>query len=103
MPEQAKLFSELELMVVHTANRFLRNEYAHGRLSASSLAKLHEAWTSLNRAPVIEFWYDQLTQRELVMTNLKTIHVHGERYDYIRLCISSIVTFYHNLEYLKQV
>ena len=77
-PEQAKALSELELLMVFSANRFLRREYDAGRISPVSLAKLHEAWTGLHRPPVKQYLYDQLTQRELVMANLKTVKVHGE-------------------------
>lgn len=65
-------------MLLITANRFLVQESEKGRLSSASLAKVHEAWTSLNRPQVVQFQYDQLTQRELIMSNLKTVQFHGE-------------------------
>jgi hypothetical protein len=77
-PYQAKLYSEMELMICVTANRYLMRELAAGRMSAESVAKISSYWSSKNRPQVIEFQYDQATQRDLILYNLTTLKFHGE-------------------------
>lgn len=76
-PEQAKLFSEVELMICCTANKYLQRQHEFGRLSVASVARVAQSWTSKNRPQVMEFMYDQQTQHELVTYNLKTFHFYG--------------------------
>ena len=68
----------MELMICVTANRFLLREVAAGRISEESVAKVSSYWTSKNRPQVVEFQYDQATQRDLVLYNLTTLKFHGE-------------------------
>ena len=76
-PTQAKLFSEIELMICVTANTYLMQQRTEGRMSVESLIKITEFWKSKGRPQVIEFQYDQATQRDLVLYNLKTFRFYG--------------------------
>lgn len=75
---QAKLFSDLELMICESANIFLNNQYQAGRMSQASINKIMEKWTERNRPPVVDFQFDQGTQRDLVMYNMSTFAFGGE-------------------------
>ncbi|KAI4214877.1 MAG: hypothetical protein LQ351_002590 [Letrouitia transgressa] len=76
-PTQAKLYSDMELMICATANRFLMVQKCEGRISLESLTKIMQFWQSKNRPQVIEFMFDQATQRDLVLYNLKTVRFYG--------------------------
>jgi hypothetical protein len=77
-PYQAKVYSEMELMICVTANNYLMRELTTGRISPESIAKVFSYWSSKNRPQVIEFQYDQATQRDLILYNLTTLKFHGE-------------------------
>ncbi|KAL1969653.1 hypothetical protein VTN77DRAFT_8206 [Rasamsonia byssochlamydoides] len=77
-PTQAKLYSEIEVMICVTANRFLLDQFHKNRMSAESVRKITNFWTSKNRAQVAEFQFDQATQRELILYNIRTFEFHGE-------------------------
>ncbi|PVH88715.1 hypothetical protein DL98DRAFT_622222 [Cadophora sp. DSE1049] len=78
-PEQARLLMEVELMVVHTANTFLMNQFSQGRMAVDSIKKTVDAWKAKGRHVVIEFQYDQATQRDLVAANQHNFRFYGER------------------------
>ncbi|TAQ85553.1 hypothetical protein B7494_g6108 [Chlorociboria aeruginascens] len=78
-PEQSRLFMELELMLVHTANNFIMSQFSEGRLSVGSIKKTVDFWVSKGRPAVIEFMYDQATQRDIVVANQDSCRFHGER------------------------
>ncbi|KAK0109793.1 hypothetical protein ONS95_002467 [Cadophora gregata] len=78
-PEQARLLMEVELMVVHTANTFLMNQFSQGRMAVDSIKKTVDAWKAKGRHVVIEFQYDQVTQRDLVAANQHNFRFYGER------------------------
>lgn len=78
-PEQAQITMELELMLVHTGNNFLMNEFSLGRMAVDTIKKTVDTWKAKGRAGVIEFMYDQVTQRELVAANQHTFRFHGQR------------------------
>ena len=80
-PMQAKLYSEMELMICATANQYLNVQHREGRMSVESLKKVTEWWTSKNRPQVIEFMFDQATQRDLVLYNLKSFRFYGPNAD----------------------
>lgn len=80
-PLQARLYSELELMICVTANQFLLQQRKYGRMSVDSLVKITEFWRTKGRPQVIEFQFDQATQRDLILYNIKTFHFHGENAD----------------------
>ncbi|CAG8981553.1 hypothetical protein HYALB_00013939 [Hymenoscyphus albidus] len=77
--EQARILMELELMIVHTANKFLMIQFGQGRLTVDSIKKTVDGWEAKGRPKVIEFMYDQATQRSLVTANLQEIRFYGER------------------------
>ncbi|SLM40222.1 hypothetical protein LPUS_10967 [Lasallia pustulata] len=76
-PTQAKLYSEVELMICATANQYLMTQRREGRMSVDSLVQIMKFWRSKNRPQVIEFQFDQLTQRDLVLYNLKSFRFYG--------------------------
>ncbi|KAI1981524.1 hypothetical protein LOZ53_006074 [Ophidiomyces ophidiicola] len=77
-PTQAKLYSEMELMICVTANKFLMDQYRDGRMSSESVTKVISFWTSKNRPQVVQFQFDQATQRDLILYNIKNFGFHGE-------------------------
>jgi hypothetical protein len=89
-PAQAKLYCEVELMICVTANNYLLQQRKEGRMSVESLTKVVEAWQNKGRPQVVEFQFDQATQRDLILYNLKTFHFHGERADNV-LTINSMM------------
>lgn len=76
-PEQAKLYSEVELMICATANHFLKHQQYRGRIAPATLAKVAQGWISKSRPQVVEFCYDQQTQRDLVLYNIRALRFHG--------------------------
>ncbi|KAL8657866.1 MAG: hypothetical protein Q9226_001499 [Calogaya cf. arnoldii] len=76
-PEQAKFYSEAELMICATANRYLITQQEEGRMSYESIKKITDLWSQKNRPQVIEFMFDQLTQRDLILYNLNTFRFYG--------------------------
>lgn len=89
-PTQARLYSEIELMICVTANVFLMEQRREGRMSVESLVKVTDMWKSKGRPQVIEFQFDQATQRDLILYNLKTFRFHGENAD-DRVAINSMM------------
>jgi hypothetical protein len=80
---QAKLYSEMELMICATANQYLNVQKDEGRMSVETVAKITHYWASKNRPQVIEFMFDQATQRDLVLYNLKSFRFYGPNADNI--------------------
>ncbi|KAL8669859.1 MAG: hypothetical protein Q9168_005576 [Polycauliona sp. 1 TL-2023] len=76
-PEQAKFYSEAELMICATANKYLITQQEEGRMSYESIKKITDLWSAKNRPQVIEFMFDQLTQRDLILYNLNTFRFYG--------------------------
>src|SRR5450432_391976 len=72
--QQAELYLDIELIICDTANTFLMHEYQNCRMSVDSLKKVTDFWKSKGRPQVLEFHYDQLTQRDLIVANQKTFH-----------------------------
>ncbi|KAK1142735.1 hypothetical protein N8T08_007367 [Aspergillus melleus] len=77
-PMQAKMYSELEVMICVTANDFLVQQYSSGRVSEESIRKVKSFWGSKNRPQVVEFQFDQATQRQLILSNIRTLQFNGE-------------------------
>jgi hypothetical protein len=77
-PEQARIYMEVELMLVHTANNFLMTQFSQGRIAVESIKKTVDTWKSKGRPLVIEFMYDQATQRELIVANQHNFRFHGD-------------------------
>lgn len=78
-PEQARIYMEVELMIVHTANCFLMSQFRQGRIAIDSIKKTYDNWKNKGRPSVVEFMYDQATQRELIAVNQHDFRFHGER------------------------
>lgn len=70
-------------MICATANYYLNIQKDEGRMSVESVAKIMQFWTSKNRAQVIEFQFDQATQRDLILYNLKSFRFYGPNADNI--------------------
>ncbi|OJJ51126.1 hypothetical protein ASPZODRAFT_127138 [Penicilliopsis zonata CBS 506.65] len=68
----------MEVMICVSANKFLVQQYKEGRLSTDSINKLTKAWGSKNRPQVLEFQFDQATQRDLILANIRTLRFNGE-------------------------
>ena len=66
-------------MLVHTTNNFLMHQFSQGRIAVDSIKKTVDIWKSKGRPLVIEFMYDQATQRDLVASNQHNFRFHGER------------------------
>lgn len=75
---QSKLWAELEYMLIETCNAYLKNEYERQRLSRDSVLKIKRQWQERNRPEVVEFYYDQTTQYELVISNLRSIQLYSD-------------------------
>lgn len=76
-PRQAKLYMELELLICATTNSFLMDQYKNDRMSPESMRKITEFWKNKGRPQVIEFQYDQATQRDLIVANQREFRFHG--------------------------
>ena len=70
-------------MIVATANQYLQTQQREGRMSIESLSRVLETWASKNRPQVLEFLFDQATQRDLVLYNLKNFRFYGPNADNI--------------------
>ncbi|KAL9109518.1 MAG: hypothetical protein Q9227_005853 [Pyrenula ochraceoflavens] len=68
----------MELMVVVSASKFLLRQHELGRISADSVSKATTMWKSKNRPQVIDFQFDQATQRDIIQDNLLTLRFEGE-------------------------
>ena len=66
-------------MICATANKFLNLQVEDNRMSVESLQKVLAYWETKNRPQVIEFMFDQGTQRELIRANMKTFRFHGPK------------------------
>jgi len=66
-------------MLVHSANKFLMNQFSQGRIAIDSVKKIVDSWKSKGRPVVMEFMYDQATQRDLVAANQHNFRFHGDR------------------------
>ncbi len=64
-------------MICATANSFLMNQKRHGLMSLESITKVIETWKSKGRPQVIQFQFDQATQRDLILYNLKAFQFCG--------------------------
>lgn len=75
---QAKLYSDMEYMICLSANDFLTRQHGEGRISPESIKKINSYWGSKNRPQVVEFHFDQATQRRLIISNLRNLRFNGE-------------------------
>lgn len=75
---QSKLWSELEYMLIETGNTFIKAEVEHDRIPREGVIRTKRQWQARNRPQVIEFYYDQATQYELIISNLRTIKLYSD-------------------------
>jgi hypothetical protein len=75
---QARLFSELELLVARNLNEYLLSEQMKGHLSATSVDRIIKRWTDDNRPLPTDFYFDFGTQLEFLHANRKHLQFHGE-------------------------
>ena len=75
---QAKLYADMEYMICLRANDFLVQQHSEGRISPDSIKKINNLWGSKNRPQVVEFHFDQATQRRLIISNLRDLRFNGE-------------------------
>jgi hypothetical protein len=68
----------MEVMICVTANTFLVRQYETSRISDESIKKVTNFWGSKNRPQVVEFQFDQATQRRLILSNIRTLRFNGE-------------------------
>ena len=64
-------------MLVTTCNQLLVRENNAGRITQDSIIALEAKWAAQGRPAVLEFQYDNETQRSLITVNLTTIKLHG--------------------------
>ena len=77
-PIQARLFSELELVLTKTINDYLLGEKIMGRMSEASIEKVVKSWMAKGRPLPSEFYFDLATQLELFHANLNTFRFFGQ-------------------------
>jgi hypothetical protein len=66
-------------MLAHTANSFLMTQFSHGRMAMDSIKKTVDSWKAKGRPTVLEFMYDQSTQRDLIAVNQHNFRFYGEK------------------------
>lgn len=65
-------------MICVSANKFILQQYKEGHLSVESINKATNFWASKNRPQVPEFQFDQATQRDIILHNIRTLEFNGE-------------------------
>lgn len=93
---QAKLYSDMEVMICVSANKFLVQQHYQGNLSVESIRKVTNFWGSKNRPQVVEFQFDQDTQRQLILYNIRTLRFNGE-------CSTNPILLNSNLQNWKAI
>lgn len=92
--DQARLYAEIEVIISQVANTFLKTQHQQDRLSHESISKIVEHWHSSKGGggyPILEFYFDQNTQMELILANIKTVKFMGPNKDY-RVMVESTLT-----------
>ena len=77
-PAQSKVYAEIELMIVVSANKFILKQHELGLIAPESVKKVTDMWRSKNRPQVIDFQFDQVTQRDLILYNRQRLRFPGE-------------------------
>jgi hypothetical protein len=65
-------------MIIITTNAFLVSQLNNDRMSLRSIQTVTDHWRDKDRPQVIEFQFDQLTQRDLILHNLKSFRFYGK-------------------------
>lgn len=63
---QLRLYSDLELLLITVANRYLNDEYDAGRISRSQASKCVHKWVGMGRAQFTEWNAGQLHQSQYI-------------------------------------
>lgn len=79
--DQSALYSHFELAILVTANDFLMHSRANERLSRESVQNAIKAWCEKARPLVVEFQFDQATQRAIIMANKATVKFRGRSHE----------------------
>lgn len=64
-------------MICACANQYLKTEKEALRMSLPSVQRITDFWLAKGRPQVIEFQFDQATQRDLVEANVKDFRFYG--------------------------
>ena len=75
---QARLQADVELLICVSSNKFILHEAQRGRISKDTVTKVRRSWEARNLPQVLEYHYDQATQRELILANFRTVHFNGQ-------------------------
>ena len=75
---QSRLQADIELLICVSANKFILHEAQQGRISKDTVNKIRRSWEAKNLPQVLEYHYDQGTQRELILLNFRTVQFHGQ-------------------------
>lgn len=86
--DQMTIYGELELLIVTQVNWFLMAQHRKGNVSAGSVSKVVNFWKMKNRPQVLEFMFDQITQRDLILYNLNSLQF-AEEYQHNNVKLNS--------------
>lgn len=75
---QARLQADIELLICVSANKFLLHEAQSGRIAKDTVNKIRRTWEARNLPQVLEYHYDQATQRELILANFRNVQFTGQ-------------------------
>ena len=75
---QARLQADIELLICVSANKFLLHEAQHGRIAKDTVNRIRRTWEARNLPQVLEYHYDQATQRELILANFRNVQFTGQ-------------------------
>jgi hypothetical protein len=75
--DQVLILGTVELMLSDTANAFLMDQMAAGKLDYNIIARAKYDWAKRNRPQVIEFRYDLMTQLHIAEAHGDALEYHG--------------------------
>lgn len=75
--EQSLLYCELEYNLNNALDAYLKAQFNTGRLDASKLSRIADAWAQKGRPKVIGFRYDLETQIELISLHVEEFRFYG--------------------------
>jgi hypothetical protein len=75
---QARIWADLNLLLATVTNRFLLYEADAGRLDPQIVNKARNDYEAKYGTPMVEFFFDVVTQYELVKSNFETVMFHEE-------------------------
>ncbi|KAI0106984.1 hypothetical protein GGR51DRAFT_559669 [Nemania sp. FL0031] len=75
--EQSLLYCELEYNLNNALDAYFRAQLNGGRLDATKLSRIADAWSQKGRPKVIGFRYDLETQVDLIMAHINEFRFYG--------------------------